>query len=84
MELTWSECMCLHGLDAVRNRFSNSSSKLIIIGSGFDPRMTVGVSALLQAAPHCRVLLVNYSEKQSVPAPDFDIYLKEVFTAYLF
>lgn len=91
MELTWSECMCLHGLDAVRNRFSNSLSKLIIIGSGFDPRMTVGVSALLQAAPHCRGLLVNYSEKQSVHNPAYTEErnrnvekLKEICGNYLF
>lgn len=66
MKLTWSECMYLHGLDAIQTRFSNHSSKLIIVGRGFDPRMTVGVSALLQVDSHCKVLLVNYTEKQTV------------------
>lgn len=53
--------------------------------------MTVGVSALLQAAPHCRVLLVNYSEKQSVHNPAYTEErnrnvekLKEICGKYLF
>lgn len=74
MKLTWSECMYLHGLDAVKTRFSDCSSKLMIVGSGFDPRMTVGVSVLMQTTHNCSVLLVNYSEKQSVHNP---VYTEE-------
>lgn len=69
MKLTWSECMYLRGADSIQKRFFNKLNKLIIVGRGFDPRMTVGVSSLFNADPHCTVLVINYTEKQSIHNP---------------
>ena len=69
MKLTWSECMYLRGADSIQKRFCNKLNKLIIVGRGFDPRMIVGVSYLFKADPHCTVLVINYTEKQSIHNP---------------
>lgn len=71
MELTWSECMFLRGEESIKRRFSNDRKKLIFVGRGFDPRMTVGVETLFQADTNSMVLLVNYTEKQAVHDPVF-------------
>lgn len=69
MNLTWTECMYLRGTESIKKRFSSKLKKLIIVGGGFDPRMTVGVETLVEADSSSTILLVNYTEKQSIHNP---------------
>lgn len=71
MDLTWSECMYLRGEESIKRRFNNDRKKLVFVGRGFDPRMTVGTETLFQANTDSTVLLVSYSEKQAAHDPDF-------------
>lgn len=69
MELTWAECMYLRGKEAIKKRFDNESKKLFVLGRGFDPRMHVGIKELFGVDSLISVLLVNYTEKQSIHDP---------------
>lgn len=69
MKLTWAECMYLRGKESIQKRFKNDLKKLFIVGRGFDPRMAVGVAALFEADQTSSVLLVHYTEKQTVKNP---------------
>ena len=69
MKLRWKECRYLKGEKEVEGRFHNNGKKLFIMGEGFDPRMLVGVKAILKADEAANILLICYAEKQFAKNP---------------
>ena len=68
----WDPCVAHFGLDAenfVDSYFKDENVKgLLVAGAGFDPRSTIVASALAEAAPDTRALLI----KESRPDPGTD------------